>query len=431
MDPNGIASSKTRDEYDINDQLSGFKITTIVRNDGSSTTYRHKAGQEPATGDVTATGRDEKIAKDWLDTQKFATGTGQKETAAALDEKQYQQTLEKYKTDLAKSQEGADLARSRLAEVIRIHDVQNAAQQGRLDETVRQNTEGNRLAGERLALAQDKNQFIQQSADAKAEALQEKNRLANLVAIGQLDVNNATKQFDNFTNLLGEITKGAQYSVAPGSEYFPGLGPGSTFEKFTGQPARTGGTYNPIDYALSKSGPIRSVPTVEEALAKASGLQKQYDTTPQTAAAVLPAVNPAMNPELDAAPSTASALDPAIQQMIAATSAKHGLDPALFNKLIQTESGFNPNAVSSAGAQGLGQIMPETGKGLGLENPFDPQQNLDASARYLKQLLSQFNYDPKLALAAYNAGPGAVQQYGGVPPFEETKRYLQLMGYGG
>ena len=96
----------------------------------------------------------------------------------------------------------------------------------------------------------------------------------------------------------------------------------------------------------------------------------------------------------------------------------------LLMAVIDVESGFNAGAVSSAGAQGIMQIMPETGKDLELENPFDPSENIDAGVRYLKSLLDTFP-DRRLAVAAYNAGPNAVKKYGGIPPYAETQNYVQ------
>jgi soluble lytic murein transglycosylase-like protein len=104
---------------------------------------------------------------------------------------------------------------------------------------------------------------------------------------------------------------------------------------------------------------------------------------------------------------------------------KYNLDPKLFNALITQESGFNPKAVSHAGAQGLTQLMPKTAQSLGVTDPFDPRQNLEGGAKYLAQMLRQFNGDRSLALAAYNAGPGAVKRYGGIPPFNETQNYVK------
>jgi len=104
-----------------------------------------------------------------------------------------------------------------------------------------------------------------------------------------------------------------------------------------------------------------------------------------------------------------------------------GLDPDLFVRQIDAESGFDPNAVSPVGARGLGQLMPETARGLGVSDPFDPGQNLRGSARFLRSLLDRYGGDYRLALAAYNAGPGNVDRYGGVPPFEETQRYVNTI----
>jgi soluble lytic murein transglycosylase-like protein len=115
---------------------------------------------------------------------------------------------------------------------------------------------------------------------------------------------------------------------------------------------------------------------------------------------------------------------------IDAAAAKYGLDPALLRGLIRQESNFNPSAGSPAGAQGLCQLMPGTAAALGCTNPLDPAQNIDAGAKYLRQQLDAFGGDVSKALAAYNAGPGAVQRYGGVPPYAETQNYVrQVQAY--
>ena len=103
---------------------------------------------------------------------------------------------------------------------------------------------------------------------------------------------------------------------------------------------------------------------------------------------------------------------------------KYDVDKKLVMAVIDVESGFNAAAVSPVGAQGLMQIMPETGKDLDLDDPFDPSENIDAGIRYLRYLLDTFP-DRRLAVAAYNAGPNAVKKYGGIPPYAETQSYVQ------
>jgi soluble lytic murein transglycosylase-like protein len=108
-----------------------------------------------------------------------------------------------------------------------------------------------------------------------------------------------------------------------------------------------------------------------------------------------------------------------------AAAQRHGIPEDLFLRLVQQESGWNPNARSHKGAMGLAQLMPGTAAKLGV-NPADPVQNLNGGARYLRMMYNQFG-NWTLALAAYNAGPGAVQKYGGIPPYRETRNYVRII----
>jgi soluble lytic murein transglycosylase-like protein len=121
---------------------------------------------------------------------------------------------------------------------------------------------------------------------------------------------------------------------------------------------------------------------------------------------------------------TAPAGAAAYRSLVESTARRYGLDPALLLGVVDSESGFNPRAVSAAGAKGLMQLMDGTARGLGVTDSFSPEQSLDGGARYLRDMLGRYGGSVSLALAAYNAGPGAVDRHGGIPPYQETQTYV-------
>ena len=126
----------------------------------------------------------------------------------------------------------------------------------------------------------------------------------------------------------------------------------------------------------------------------------------------------------------AGAVSSEYDSVIEQAAERYGVDPAVLHGLIQQESGFDPSAQSSAGASGLTQLMPGTAASLGVANPLNPTESIEGGARYLGQLMAQFGGNTADALAAYNAGPGAVQQFGGIPPYAETESYVsKVLGY--
>jgi soluble lytic murein transglycosylase-like protein len=168
--------------------------------------------------------------------------------------------------------------------------------------------------------------------------------------------------------------------------------------------------------ARSDSRP-RRITTVVRADPRTGRLVRTVVVTPKPAALAPRAAVPAAAPErLPAAPD----LDDAVRRI----AAEHALSPELLHSVIRVESNFDPYAVSAKGALGLMQLIPATARRFGVADVFDPVENIQGGARYLKYLLELYGNDTGLALAAYNAGEGAVARYGGVPPYAETRNYV-------
>jgi soluble lytic murein transglycosylase-like protein len=158
-------------------------------------------------------------------------------------------------------------------------------------------------------------------------------------------------------------------------------------------------------------------------LADETGSSSNFIDLPATAIAT---VEPLPDPPKPAAthaaqPQTSSAN---VNDLLAHAGAQHNIDVELLASVVKAESGFHPNAVSRTGARGLMQLMPATARTLGVNDAFQPDQNIAGGAAYLDYLLTRYHNDISLALAAYNAGPGAVDRYHGVPPFRETRAYV-------
>ena len=162
---------------------------------------------------------------------------------------------------------------------------------------------------------------------------------------------------------------------------------------------------------------VRSVVVAPHAVPQAKAVAP-VAVVPRVINPVIPAAEPESKPPAEPMPH-------AIGDVVERIAAEQEVSPALIHSVIKVESNYNPNAVSRKGAQGLMQLIPSTAQRYGVANVFDPVDNIQGGARYLKHLLELYNGDYALALAAYNAGEGAVAKYGDIPPYPETVNYVQ------
>jgi soluble lytic murein transglycosylase-like protein len=168
---------------------------------------------------------------------------------------------------------------------------------------------------------------------------------------------------------------------------------------------------------LAAAGNVPAVDKSSEAASQKALVVRADKRTGKLVRSVVPSNSPAVKQE--------PSMD--ISDMVEKAARDNQVDPLLVHSIIQVESNYNPYAVSPKGAQGLMQLMPPTARDLGVSNSFDPRQNIEAGVRYLKYLQDLYK-DDRLALAAYNAGPGAVQKYKWIPPYPETQDYVNRVG---
>jgi soluble lytic murein transglycosylase-like protein len=182
-----------------------------------------------------------------------------------------------------------------------------------------------------------------------------------------------------------------------------------------------------MDIASDIAAVTRRIAQITGEAAPAMPVLPQASFASQLASALSPAGDPVQAAASQEAASQVPAIVPPaqIERLVNANAGAWGVDPALVKAIIANESGFDTNATSKTGAQGLMQLEPGTAADLGVTDAYDPAQNISGGTRYIRGLLDRFHGDLRLAIAAYNAGPGAVVKYNGVPPYAETQQYVE------
>src|SRR6266536_5418445 len=194
-----------------------------------------------------------------------------------------------------------------------------------------------------------------------------------------------------------------------------------------------------VNDVVAPSAPRQTFRTQQNHLAFWSTTERRWKTVPHANVKGAQSAAAEVDQYLGKSQSTQNSLSSAgfsqleVNAAIDKAAARHNVDANLVRALVKVESNFNPNAVSRKGAMGLMQLMPQTARQLNLKNPFDPQENIDAGVRHLKQLLQSYDGDVRLSLAAYNAGSGEVSRSRGIPRYAETQNYVRRITglYGG